>query len=75
METNSAGLTDLERQVIAHRFPMEDDRANHPPTLQEVGRLVGYSKERVRQIQKQALDKIRSHMESAFAEGPFAGQA
>lgn len=74
VETNSAGLTDLERQVIAHRFPMVDDRSTNPPTLQEVGQMVGYSKERIRQIQKQALDKIRSHMETAFAEAPFAGQ-
>lgn len=74
MESNSVGLTDLERQVMAHRFPLEDDRSTAPPTLQEVGQMVGYSKERIRQIQKQALEKIRGHLEAAFAGGPFAGE-
>ena len=71
MDSNEVALTDLERQVIECRFPMEDDRSNNPPTLQEVGRMVGYSKERIRQIQKQALDKLREHMASKFGELPF----
>ena len=72
---NKAGLTELEQQVIAQRFPMEDDRSNNPPTLKEVGQMVGYSKERIRQIQASALAKIRQHMEEAFVEGPFEAAA
>lgn len=64
MRSNSAALTDLEQQVIRQRFPMEDDRTIDPPTLNEIGRMVGYSKERVRQIQNQALAKIRQTLES-----------
>lgn len=71
LESKDLSLTPLERRVIDIRFPMEDDRSNNPPTLQEVGRMVGYSKERVRQIQQQALDKLREHMASAFAQSPF----
>ncbi len=63
MQTNSAALTELEQQVIRQRFPMEDDRTAEPPTLNEIGRMVGYSKERVRQIQNQALAKIRQSLE------------
>jgi RNA polymerase sigma factor (sigma-70 family) len=71
LDSNEAALTQIERQVIECRFPMEDDRSTDRPTLQEVGQMVGYSKERVRQIQKQALDKLRGHMESKFQEMPF----
>lgn len=71
LDSDEVPLTPLERQVIEYRFPMEDDRSNNPPTLQEVGKLVGYSKERIRQIQKQALDKLRDHMEATFGERPY----
>jgi len=71
LSSNDIPLTPLERQVIEYRFPMEDDRSNNPPTLAEVGKLVGYSKERIRQIQKLALDKLRDHMDAAFGQRPF----
>ncbi len=71
LDSNEVPLTQLERRVIECRFPMEDDRANQPPTLQEVGRMIGYSKERIRQIQRQALEKLREHIESKFGETPF----
>lgn len=71
LTSNEVPLTQLERQVIEYRFPMEDDRSNNPPTLAEVGKMVGYSKERIRQIQKQALDKLRDHLDGKFEERPF----
>jgi len=56
LTTNRAGLSRIETLVLAHRFPMD----NRPSlTLQQVSDIVGLSKERVRQIQKAALSKLR----------------
>jgi len=49
-------LTDRERDVLVHRFGLNGEE---PKTLQEIGKLLGLSRERVRQIEKAALDKIR----------------
>jgi RNA polymerase primary sigma factor/RNA polymerase sigma factor len=46
-----------EREVIAARFGLD---AGRPPTLRELGQILGVSKERVRQIQERALQKLRS---------------
>jgi hypothetical protein len=35
-------------------------------TLEQVGQIIGVTKERVRQIQNKALEKIRGELESAF---------
>lgn len=49
-------LTDRERVVLRMRFGMEDGR---PHTLEEIGDALGVSRERVRQIEKEALAKLR----------------
>lgn len=53
---NLGELNDLETKILSHRFP-----ADREPrlTFQEIGNTVGLSKERVRQIQNIALDKLR----------------
>lgn len=56
IEANSAELTDIEATVIAHRFP---GRGGRCMTFQKIGRAVGLSKERVRQIQNVALKKLK----------------
>lgn len=56
LERNLGGLTELESQVIARRFP-DDHRSRL--TFREIGYTVGLSKERVRQVQKIALGKLR----------------
>lgn len=48
-------LTDREKRILAHRFTPDGP----PPTLANVGRAVGLSKERVRQVQAEALEKLR----------------
>ncbi len=62
---NRATLTDIEQTVIHHRFGLEVE--NHTPmTLEQVGQIIGVTKERVRQIQNKALDKIRGELETNF---------
>jgi len=50
-------LTDRERRIIQLRYGLED---YHPRTLNEVGKVFGISRERVRQIQKEAINKLKS---------------
>jgi DNA-directed RNA polymerase sigma subunit (sigma70/sigma32) len=46
-----------------HRFALEGTDHGRQPTLAQVGKLIGLTKERVRQIQNQALEKIRIALE------------
>ena len=59
---NLADLSQVEETVIRRRFnwKQEDDS---PLTLEEVGQIIGVTKERVRQIQNKALAKIRTVLE------------
>jgi RNA polymerase primary sigma factor len=50
-------LSDREAEILRLRFGV-GDVAEH--TLEEVGRRFGVTRERIRQIQEQALDKLRS---------------
>lgn len=71
---NRAELSDLEQVVIDHRFAMNDGGTRSPMTLEQVGQVVGLTKERVRQIQNKALQKIRRTLEDSFLDGrPEAG--
>jgi RNA polymerase sigma factor (sigma-70 family) len=56
LHKNQGELTDLESRILARRFPADSDSRL---TFLEIGHLVGLSKERVRQIQKVALGKLR----------------
>ena len=55
-------LTDREKQVITLRFGLEDGRER---TLEEVGQKFGVTRERVRQIEKKALNKLRAPVKRA----------
>ncbi len=70
VEHNDAELTDVEQAVIEHRFALNHADAA-PLTLEQVGKLVGLTKERVRQIQNKALTKIRTTLESRYLDGPY----
>jgi RNA polymerase primary sigma factor len=65
---NEAELTDIECVVIEHRFgikqPLMRDR---PLTLEQIGKIIGVTKERVRQIQNKALVKLREELEERKA--------
>ena len=59
---NLADLSQVEETVIRRRFNWKQEE-EHALTLEEVGQIIGVTKERVRQIQNKALMKIRSVME------------
>jgi RNA polymerase sigma factor (sigma-70 family) len=62
VDRNLADLSQVEQTVIKRRFNWE--QADETPlTLEEVGQIIGVTKERVRQIQNKALAKIRTVME------------
>jgi len=62
---NRAQLTDVERTVVMERFAMNP--AERRKTLAEVGKMVGLTNERVRQIQGCALGKLRKALSEEFA--------
>jgi len=66
--SNDAELTDVERTVIDHRFGLEGEEDKNPLTLEQVGQIIGVTKERVRQIQNKALEKIRLAFEESRRE-------
>jgi RNA polymerase primary sigma factor len=49
-------LTPREQEILSLRFGLADDE---PRTLEEIGRKFGLTRERVRQIENRALEKIR----------------
>jgi RNA polymerase nonessential primary-like sigma factor len=53
-------LTEKQREVVARRFGL---RGYEAATLEEVGREIGLTRERVRQIQVEALRRLRDIME------------
>jgi RNA polymerase primary sigma factor len=66
---NSAELNDVEFKVIQARFALgqvTDEVGGGPKTLEQVGLLIGVTKERVRQIQNRALAKLRSKLQDDF---------
>ncbi|MGD9691136.1 MAG: sigma-70 family RNA polymerase sigma factor [Phycisphaerales bacterium] len=63
---NRADLSDVERTVIEHRFGLESGELDKPMTLEQVGQIIGVTKERVRQIQNKAMEKIRLELEANF---------
>lgn len=56
-------LSEREKLILAHRYTLHDDPAEQ--TLEKVGKALGLSKERVRQVQASALDKLRKVLSTA----------
>ena len=71
MQDNRAELSQIEAEVIEHRFGINapvGEEEPQPLTLEQVGKIIGVTKERVRQIQNKALEKIRLTLEEDFLE-------
>lgn len=49
-------LNPRQRQILRLRFGMEDGVCY---TLEEIGKMIGISKERVRQVEKQAIERLK----------------
>jgi len=59
-------LSEREQKILAMRFGLEDGMQH---TLEEVGKVFGVTRERIRQIEAKALEKIREHGKAHALEG------
>ncbi|NEA47864.1 RNA polymerase sigma factor [Streptomyces sp. SID10815] len=62
LEAVLSTLGERERKVVQLRYGLMDGR---PRTLEEIGRIFGVTRERIRQIESKTLGKLRDH---AFAD-------
>ncbi|MGW2212819.1 RNA polymerase sigma factor [Streptomyces sp. NPDC001781] len=58
LEAVLSTLGERERKVVQLRYGLADGR---PRTLEEIGRLFGVTRERIRQIESKTLGKLRDH--------------
>jgi RNA polymerase primary sigma factor len=61
-----AELDEKERQVISMRFGLDGE---DPRTLQEIGEALGLSRERIRQIESKAKEKLRRNQRTSSLRG------
>ena len=60
-------LSKKEQQIIRHRFGMD----TNPKTLFQIGELMGYSKERIRQLEVGAIEKMKRYAQIKGIENCF----
>jgi RNA polymerase primary sigma factor len=64
-------LSNEERKILTLRFGLED---HTPQTLETIGKIFGVTRERIRQIEKGALEKLRNSVEDDLVPNPFPRQ-
>jgi RNA polymerase primary sigma factor len=60
-----AGLTPREREIVRLRFGIGDGETQ---TLEEIGQRLGLTRERIRQLEAQALRKLRRSPLESFSQ-------
>jgi RNA polymerase sigma factor (sigma-70 family) len=65
VSTAMVGLTERERVILVDRFGLT---GNEEMTLEEIGRKLGLSRERVRQLEREAKGKLRNFLASRQRE-------
>ena len=56
-----ACLDERERKILHYRFGLDGTK---PKTLEELGKILGFSKERIRQLEDLAIKKLRANSET-----------
>ena len=62
--STTAEIESLASQEYKYGFFTEIETDSAPPTLQQLGKLIGVTKERVRQIESRALAKLRRSLKA-----------
>ena len=70
LERGLQQLSEREREILACHYGLGrgDDRPVEPTTLEQLGQRFGVTKERIRQIEKRALDKLRGLLPQSLAD-------
>ncbi|MFJ4919546.1 RNA polymerase sigma factor [Streptomyces sp. NPDC088725] len=66
LEAVLSTLGEREREVVQLRYGLMDGR---PRTLEEIGRIFGVTRERIRQIESKTLNKLRVHSSAEQLRG------
>lgn len=61
-------LPEREREVLTHRFGLRGEEK----TLEELGQVYRVTRERIRQIERQALERLQAHDKAAELKRPAA---
>jgi RNA polymerase primary sigma factor len=64
-----SSLSDKEREILEFRFGLE---GKNPMSLKEIGELYNLTKERIRQIEKKALERLRHPSKTKMVESYIA---